>query len=466
MAYDILIVDDEADIRMLTAGILEDEGYQTRQAYNCSTAIQEVETRCPSLVLLDIWLKSSQIDGMELLARWRETHPNLPIIMISGHGNIEMAVSAINLGAYDFIEKPFTADRLILFVNRAIETARLRRENRELRLRTGSGGELVGSSKIINQLRYVINKVAPTNSRVLISGPAGSGKDVVGRLIHALSNRSNGPFISLNCATMQPENFEVSLFGREAYGGDSPREIGTFERAHTGTLFLDEVVDMPLETQAKIVRALQEQTFQRVGGATRIAVDVRVIATSSKDLTEAMKQNEFREDLFYRLSVVPINIPPLKDYREDIPALVKHFMQQMAASSGWNSQDFAEDAMATLQSYDWPGNVRELRNVVERILIMAQGNSATTIRANMIPAEVNVRTSRSKAFSDQLQIMGLPLREAREIFEKEYLMAQVSRFGGNISRTATFVGMERSALHRKLKSLGIQSEDRIRAAND
>lgn len=466
MAHDILIVDDEADIRILTAGILEDEGYQTREAHNSSTAIEAVEVLCPGLVLLDIWLENSQIDGMELLARWHETHPNLPVIMISGHGNIETAVSAINLGACDFIEKPFTADRLILIVNRAIETARLRRENLELRLRTGGGEKLVGSSTIINHLRQVINKVAPTNSRALISGPAGSGKDVVARLIHSQSNRSNGPFISLNCAAMQPENFEVSLFGHAPSLLSIRREIGTFERAHMGTLFLDEVVDMPLETQGKIVRALQEQTFQRVGSAVRIAVDVRVIATSSQNLAEAMAQDRFREDLFYRLSVVPIRIPPLRDHREDIPALVKHFVQQMAASYGWNPQNFTQEAVATLQSYQWPGNVRELRNMVERILIMTQGSDATDIHADMIPAEVDQNTSPSNILTNHTEIIGLPLREAREKFEREYLISQVSRFGGNISRTATFIGMERSALHRKLKSLGIQSEDRIRVANN
>ena len=466
MAQDILIVDDEADIRMLTAGILEDEGYQTREASNSVGALDAVEARQPGLVLLDIWLEGSPSDGMEVLAQIRESHPAVPVVMISGHGNIETAVSAINIGASDFIEKPFTADRLILVVTRAVETAKLRRENEELRLRAGTNDQLIGNSSAIAQLRQSVYKVAPTNSRVLITGPAGSGKDVIARLIHEQSNRATGPFISLNCATMQPDDFEINLFGHEASSGEGPREIGTFEQAHMGTLFLDEVADMPLETQGKIVRALQEQTFQRVGGATRVEVDVRVIASSSKDLSNEMTEGRLREDLFYRLSVVPISAPPLKECREDIPALIAHFMEKMALTNGRNPRIFSDDALAALQSYDWPGNVRELRNVTERILIMAPGDDSTPIRAASVPTEINQSIPNSQTLRDQMDFLGLPLREAREIFEREYLEAQVSRFGGNISRTAAFVGMERSALHRKLKSLGVQSDERIRAAND
>ena len=466
MAYDILIVDDEADIRMLTAGILEDEGYQTREANDSVTALDAVEARQPSLVLLDIWLEGSPSDGMEVLAQIRESHPAVPVVMISGHGNIETAVSAINIGASDFIEKPFTADRLILVVKRAIETAKLRRENEELRLRAGTNDQLIGSSSNIAQLRQSVAKVAPTNSRVLITGPAGSGKDVIARLIHEQSNRSSGPFISLNCATMQPEDFEINLFGHEASSGGGAREIGTFEQAHMGTLFLDEVADMPLETQGKIVRALQEQTFQRVGGATRVEVDVRVIASSSKDLSNEMAEGRLREDLFYRLSVVPVSAPPLKDCREDIPALIAHFMENMALTNGQNPRIFSDEALAALQSYDWPGNVRELRNVIERILIMAPGDDSTPISSDLVPNEISQFGPNSQTLRDQMDFLGLSLREAREIFEREYLESQVSRFGGNISRTAAFIGMERSALHRKLKSLGVQSDDRIRAAND
>lgn len=466
MAHDILIVDDQDDIRLLAAGILEDEGHQTRGAHDRATALSLIETRRPSLVLLDIWLESP-LEGMEILETICTTHPNVPVVMMSGHGNIETAVSAINIGAFDFIEKPFTADRLILVVNRAIENADLKRENAELRLRAGGDINLVGNSSVISQLRQSIDRVATANSRVLITGPAGSGKDVVAHLLHKNSTRSGGPFVSLNCATMNPSNFESSLFGLEnSADRQAPREFGTFEQAHNGTLFLDEVADMPLETQGKIVRVLQEQTFQRVGGATLIEVDVRVIAASTKDLAEEMSQGRFREDLFYRLSVVPIEIPPLRNYREDIPALANFFMTQMAEATGRPPRAFSEDAIATLQTYAWPGNVRELRNVIERILIMAPGDENDPIRSDMIPSEVTSGKAQSQGGLDSSEFMGLPLREAREIFERQYLETQVARFGGNISKTASFIGMERSALHRKLKSLGLQSDDRVRAAND
>jgi len=465
MAYDILIVDDEADICMLTAGILQDEGFQTREAGDSTAALQAIESRRPNLVLLDIWLEGSELDGMEILERLSTLDPEIPVVMMSGHGTIEFAVKAINLGAYDFIEKPFTADRMILVAERAIEAARLRRENKEMRLRAGGNIELVGNSPVITQLRQSINKVAPTNSRVLITGPAGSGKDLVAHLLHEQSNRAGAPFISLNCATMQPEGLEISLFGVENQSG-APREIGTFEQAHNGTLFLDEVADMPMETQGKIVRALQGQSFQRVGGATRVEVDVRVIAASSRNLTEEMAEGRLREDLFYRLSVVPLEIQPLAEYREDIPDLADYFLKQMAVASGRPARRFAEESIAQLQAYEWPGNVRELRNMVERILIMAPGDEAELIRTEGIPSEIATTAGTSSVAADSSELMGLPLREAREIFEREYLVAQVARFGGNISRTAEFVGMERSALHRKLKSLGLQAEERIRAAND
>jgi two-component system nitrogen regulation response regulator NtrX len=387
--------------------------------------------------------------------------------MMSGHGNIETAVSAINIGAFDFIEKPFTADRLILVVSRAIENANLKRENAELRQRVGGEVNLIGQSNTISQLRQAIKRVASANSRVFITGPAGSGKDVVARLLHDHSARADGPFITINCATLSPSSFETGLFGLEAAGdGLGPNKIGTFEQAHNGTLFLDEVADMPLETQGKIVRVLQEQTFQRVGGTTVIDVDVRVIATSSKDLTEEMKKGEFREDLFYRLSVVPLKIPPLRDYREDIPELVEYFRGQMAMTTGRASRAFSKEALAKLQIYTWPGNVRELRNIIERILIMAPGEVNDPVLAEMVPSELNSLDEKSVMSFDKTEYVGLQLREAREMFEKGYLETQVSRFGGNISKTAIFIGMERSALHRKLKTLGIQSDDRVKASSD
>jgi two-component system nitrogen regulation response regulator NtrX len=467
MTEDILIVDDEADIRTLVSGILEDEGYEAREAGDSEETFAAVGIRRPSLILLDIWLQGSRLDGMQILERLKQEHPAVPVVIMSGHGTIETAVQAIKLGAYDFIEKPFKADRMILVIKRAIEAARLKRENEELRVRAGSGLELIGNSVLINQLRHAIERVAPTNSRVLISGPAGSGKEVLARLIHARSRRSPGPFLVLNCASMSSERMEVELFGMEGpLEGAAVRKVGTFEAAHNGTLLLDEVADLPPETQGKIVRLLQEQTFQRVGGETRVDVNVRVIASTTRDLGEEIKASRFREDLFYRLSVVPLRVPALRERRDDIPLLARHFMARAAGSSGQRPRDISEDAMAALQTYDWPGNVRELRNIIERLLIMAPGGIDDPIRADMLPAEFDANFAASRRSDRSSEIMGLPLKNAREIFEREYLLAQVSRFGGNISRTAAFVGMERSALHRKLKSLGIQGDDKVRLAGD
>ncbi len=460
MAHDILIVDDEADIRMLIAGILNDEGIKTREAADADQAFAQVSARRPSLVVLDIWLQGSRLDGLQILEQLMRDHANLPVIMISGHGNIETAVQAIKIGAYDFIEKPFKADRLLLMVERAVEASRLKRENQELKLRAGGDVELIGRSSAVNQMRQSIEKVAPTGSRVLITGPAGSGKEVVARLIHARSRRNDGPFVGLNCATMRPERLEMELFGTESGVDGHGRKIGTFEQAHGGTLLLDEVADMPLETQGKIVRALQEQVFERVGGGQRVEVDVRVIATSNRDLQAEIDQGRFRQDLFYRLSVVPIRVPSLTERREDIPHLARHFMQRSAEGSGLPVREFGEDAMAALQAYDWPGNVRQLRNVVDWLLIMAQGDVKEPIRADTLPPEIGAITPTVLKWDKGGEIMGLPLREAREVFEREYLLAQVTRFGGNISRTASFVGMERSALHRKLKSLGVHGSEK------
>lgn len=460
MAHDILIVDDEADIRMLIAGILEDEGMKTREAADADQALAAVAARRPSLVIQDIWLQGSRLDGLQVLAELKRDHPDVPVVMISGHGNIETAVAAIKNGAYDFIEKPFKADRLLLLVERAIEAARLRRENRELRVKVGADFDLIGRSLPVNQLRHSVEKVAPTGSRVLISGPPGSGKEVVARMLHAKSRRNDGPFVALNCATMRPDRLEVELFGTEHGFEGGGRKVGTFEQAHGGTLFLDEVADMPLETQGKIVRVLQEQTFERVGGTSRVEVDVRVIASTNRDLTAEIEIGRFRQDLFYRLSVVPLKMPPLRERREDIPLLARHFMQRTAETSGLPVRVFGEDAMAALQAYDWPGNVRQLRNTVEWLLIMVAADPSEAIRADMLPPEIGAITPTVLKWEKGGEIMGLPLREAREVFEREYLLAQVTRFGGNISRTASFVGMERSALHRKLKSLGVHGSDK------
>ncbi|HWB48122.1 MAG TPA: sigma-54 dependent transcriptional regulator [Stellaceae bacterium] len=460
MAHDILIVDDEADIRMLIAGVLKDEGYATREAADSTETLHELQARQPTLVILDIWLQDSELDGIEILRRLRAEMPSVPVVMISGHGTIETAVEAIKIGAYDFIEKPFKSDRLLLIVARAIETALLRRENEELKLRAGGDLDLVGGSLATNQLRQQVERVAPTGSRVLIAGAPGVGKEVVGRLLHARSRRAGGPFVAVNCATMHPDRLELELFGSETAINGSPRKIGTFERAHGGTLFLDEVADMPLETQGKIVRVLQEQTFERVGGSHRVEVDVRVVASTNRDLGAEIAAGRFREDLFYRLNVVPIRVPSLRDRREDIPLLARHFMERAAEAARLPPRDFGEDAMAALQSYSWPGNVRQLRNVVDWLLIMAPGDPREPVHAEHLPNEITSIAPTVVKWDKGSEIMTLPLRDAREVFEREYLLAQVTRFAGNISRTASFVGMERSALHRKLKSLGVAIVDR------
>lgn len=460
MAREILIVDDEADIRMLIGGILEDEGYATRGVGESDGLFDALKARRPSLIVLDIWLQNSPLDGMEILQRLKEDYPSVPVVMISGHGNIETAVNAIKLGAYDFIEKPFKSDHLLLTVARAVEAAELRRENEELRLRSGRESSFIGGSVPANSVRQSIAKVAPTGSRVLITGPAGAGKEVAARQLHAQSRRSSGPLVILNCATMHPDRMEVELFGTE--GGSDSEEgplIGTFERADNGTLLLDEVADMPLETQGKIVRVLQDQTFTRVGGSHSVQVDVRVIASTNRDLAALIDQGSFREDLFYRLSVVPIQVPALRERRDDIPELVEHFMALSSEAAGVPARAISGDALAALQAYDWPGNVRQLRNVVDWLLIMGQGEQGDLIRAEHLPSEISSVSVRALGNGDE-EVMALKLREARLVFERRYLEAQIARFGGNVSKTADFVGMERSALHRKLKSLGVSYGDR------
>lgn len=460
MAHDVLIVDDEADIRMAVTGILEDEGYECRAAKDSDEALEAIRDRRPSLVLLDIWLQNSAMDGLELLQVMQREHPNMPVVMISGHGTIENAVWAIKEGAYDFIEKPFKTDRILLVCERAMEAARLKSENEELRLRAGPDAELTGTSSASQQLRQAVFKVAPTGSRVLITGPAGAGKEVVARMLHRHSKRADGPFVVLNCAIMHPDRLEMELFGVETTAnGDeqSSGKVGTFERAHGGTLVLDEVADMPIETQGKIVRVLQDQSFQRVGGTKRVEVNVRVIASSNRDLQKLIDDGGFREDLFYRLNVVPLRLPSLAERVEDIPALAERFMARAAENAGLPPRRMGDDAIAALQAYSWPGNVRQLRNVIDWLLIMAPGDVTEPIRADMLPPDIGASAPTALRANGDSEIMSLPLREARELFEKQYLEAQVLRFGGNISRTANFVGMERSALHRKLRSLGISS---------
>jgi two-component system nitrogen regulation response regulator NtrX len=453
IASEILIVDDEEDIRDLIAGILHDEGYTTRVARDSDSALAAIRSRRPQLLVLDIWLQGSKLDGIEILETVKREQPELPVVMISGHGTIETAVASIKKGAYDFVEKPFKADRLLHVAERALEAARLKREVQELKLKAGDDGEMVGNSPTITQLKALIDKIAPTNSRVLINGPAGSGKEVAARLIHAHSRRAGNAFVAINCATMDPDRLEGELFGVE--GSDAAaRKTGLFELAHNGTLYLDEVSDMPLETQGKILRVLIDQTFTRVGGQSRVQVDARVICSTTRDLRAETEVGRFREDLYHRLNVVPVRIPSLAERRDDIPVLVGHFMKRLSAASGLPTRSIGDDAMAVLQTHGWPGNVRQLRNIVERILILASDDVTEAVTADLLPTDLGSGMGGNK--NGDL-VISLPLREAREIFERDYLIAQINRFGGNISRTAAFIGMERSALHRKLKSLGVGS---------
>jgi len=453
MALDVLIVDDEQDIRELVAGVLEDEGYGARTAAHSDDALAAIRERRPSLVLLDVWLQGSKLDGLDLLDEIKRRDPSIPVLVISGHGNLDTAVAAIRRGATDFIEKPFEAERLLLLVARATETERLKRENATLRAQVGQDEELNGQSAAINQVRATLKRVAGTGSRVLVTGPAGVGKEVAARLLHAWSMRAQAPFVVVSAARMTPERVEEELFGVEE-GGDVQRP-GLLEQAHGGTLFLDEIADMPLTTQARILRVLTDQSFTRVGGTQMVKVDVRVVSATARNLQDEIEARRFREDLFYRLNVVPVNLPALSERREDIPALVQHFAARYAAERRVATPEIAAEALAALQAYDWPGNVRQLRNIVERTLIMAPGDRLGRIDADMLPGEILSDQAQLAPGNAAKSIMGTPLREARETFEREYLRVQIRRFSGNISRTATFIGMERSALHRKLKSLGL-----------
>ena len=452
MALEVLVVDDEADIRELVSGVLEDEGYAVRSAADSSGALDAIDDRRPSLVLLDVWLQGSKMDGLQLLEQIKKRDPTLPVLMISGHGNLDTAVAAIREGAVDFIEKPFKADRLLHLVGRATETDRLRREVANLRHQLGPDDQLDGTSVAINTVRATLKRVAPTGSRVMITGPAGVGKEIAARMIHNWSPRAGAPFIVLSAAMMSPERVEEELFGSEQGGVSRP---GLLEQAHGGTIFLDEIADMPQTTQAKILRVLTDQSYTRVGGQRPVKVDVRVLSATSRNLADEISVGRFREDLYYRLNVVPVRIPPLRERREDIPELVNHFLARFAAEKRIQTPELSKEAMAALQAHDWPGNVRQLRNIIERTLILTPGDRVGCIEVDLLPQEIIDSQGSAGLGGASMAIMGSPLREARESFEREYLKIQIRRFSGNISRTASFIGMERSALHRKLKALGL-----------
>jgi two-component system, NtrC family, nitrogen regulation response regulator NtrX len=458
---DILVVDDERDIRDLIGDILEDEGHGVRLAWDSTSALEEVNRTAPDLIVLDIWLKDSKLDGIDILKRVRRDNPSVPVVIISGHGNIEIAVAAIKQGAYDFIEKPFNIDQLMVVITRALETSRLRRENAALKGQDIANISMIGSSPAYRQMRSRLEKVARTNSRVMLTGPAGAGKDTAARFIHTNSDRRSDPFVVVTSASVGSEMMEEVLFGR-----DTPErgiEPGLLERAHTGTIFFDEIADMPLGTQSKILRVLVDQAFQRVGGTDTVRVDVRVISASTRDLDAEVDAGRFRTELFHRLNVVPIQVPGLEARREDIPELAHLFLQELNELQGLPLRRLTPESEAHLQTMRWPGNVRQLRNMLERALILGAGTDP--IGPEELSAETAGPDGGDSGFLGAA-FAGLPLREARETFEREYLMAQISRFGGNISRTANFVGMERSALHRKLKSLNVISAVRTQRTEE
>ena len=459
---DILIVDDERDIRELISEILIDEGYTTRLAGTSEDAMREVTSQPPGLMILDIWLKDSDMDGIDILKKVKSDYPEVPVVIISGHGNIEIAVAAIKQGAYDFIEKPFNIDQLLVVIRRAMETSRLRRENTTLRQKDNPVSDLIGSSTGFRELVSQLDKVAKSNSRIMLRGGSGVGKETAARYIHAQSDRAAGPFVVVGCATIEPDRMEEVLFGRES--GDHNGAQGLLEQAHGGVIYFDEVADMPLMTQSKILRVLVDQKFQRVGGNDQIKVDLRVLSSTSCDLEVEIAERRFREELFHRLNVVPVEVPTLEERREDIPKLVEHFVEYFNQTQGLNIRKLSDDAATLLQTLPWPGNVRQLKNVIERILILSDGTGP--ISADEIPTDTQKSAGANDGGGMSANWATLPLREAREAFEREYLITQINRFGGNISKTANFVGMERSALHRKLKSLGVVSGNKSKSAEE
>lgn len=459
MSQSILIVDDEADIRNLISEILEDEGYETRSAQSSDQFYEAVNEALPELVILDIWLQGSDEDGIDILKKFKKHHPDIPVVMISGHGTIETAVESIKYGAYDFIEKPFKSDRLLLLLTRALETRALLKENKTLKKKIEGDTKLIGDSPAMAEVRQTLERVAPTNSRVLLTGEQGTGKDVAAKFLHQASKRSEGPFMVLNCAILRPDRLEAELFGVEHSPETGGQAKGVLEKANGGTVFLDEISDMPLETQGKIIRVIQDQSFHRVGGTEEISVDVRFVASSNQDLIQAMQEGDFRQDLYYRLSVVPIHIPPLRERPADIPKLCQYFIDQYAISTATLPRVLSDAALAIIQGYHWPGNVRQLRNAIEWVMIMSENVPDKPVAPEQLPPEIVEGRAEGKTKEKLVSktIAGMSLKEARLQFERDYLKMQIARFQGNISKTASFIGMERSALHRKLKSLDLRS---------
>ena len=451
---DILIVDDERDIRELISEILIDEGYSTRLSSNSAECLNQVSNDPPSLLILDIWLKDSNMDGIDILKKVKVEYPQVPVVIISGHGNIEIAVSAIKQGAYDFIEKPFNIEQLLVVVRRAMETSSLRRENKELKKKDTVQYELKGQSSVFRNFMVNLDKVSKAKSRVLITGSSGSGKETSARYIHENSKQISGNFININCSVFDRDELDRVLFGYENKQG--VQEVGAIEKANRGTIYLNKVSKMPLDLQGKILKFLVENTINRLGSSTKIDIDCRVISSTNSDITEQIKNKSFREDLFHRLNVVPIKIPNLSDRIDDIPILANHFVKELSSANGLPPRKFTDEALSFLQGMNWPGNIRQLKNVIERVLIL--GDPSDKISSHeLVFSDSKAKNSGEKVNLISSELAGMSLREAREIFERDYLMLQINRFGGNISKTSAFVEMERSALHRKLKSLGINS---------
>ena len=462
MALDVLVIDDEVDIRDLISEILKDEGFTPQVAANSAQAFEQIDKKVPSAIILDVWLQDSELDGLGIFEIVKERYPTLPVIVISGHGTIETAVLAIKMGAYDYLEKPFTHEKLVVMLKRACESARLKRENQDLKMRVIDKTDLVGSSPVISKLKSDISKVAPTSGRVMITGPAGSGKELTARLIHKKSKRSNGPFIVFSPTGLTTEKIQQELFGepeKQDSSGAFTKRLSVLEAANHGTLYIDEATDLPISVQAKLLRFLQDQSFERIGSNLSVKLDLLLITSTTINIHIIVLLGKFCLDLYYSLNVLPIDVSSLDERREDIPLLACYFVKQLAKYSGLKERELSEDTIASLQAYDWPGNIRQLRNVVEWTLIMNPINSdeSPVIRPDMLPSEILNNGVTIARPDTNIDMISMPLREAREVFERQYLSAQMSRFNNNISKTSTFVGMERSALHRKLKLLNIHT---------